>query len=243
MSDSEKSIFADPRGIRRRILQVVTVVGIISFLAATAYFFAGLLILPQLNLPPVVRDFHARFKALPSAKTPVRDAKDDWRRVRLSERKKAPTAAVQGSSVVLGFVSPWDPASVLALERHAGELTHVACDWFAMTGVESTLTEDPSEKVRLACVRNGIGFLPILRNLDGNEWQPEAVESLANGTPADRKAFLDRLISRLPAGATGLLVDWSDLDPTQKDATSALLKEFSDRLHAAGKQLWLSVPT
>jgi len=243
VSDSENSIFADPKGIRRRILQVVTIVGIISFLAATAYFFAGLFILPQLNLPPVVRDFHARFKALPSAKTPTRDAKDDWRRVRPAERKKAPPAAVQGSSVVLGFVSPWDPASVLALERHAVELTHVACDWFAMTGVESKLEEDPSDKVRLACVRNGIGFLPILRNLEGNEWQPEAIDSLANGTPADRKAFFDRLISRLPAGATGLLVDWSDLDPSQKEATSALLKELSGRLHAAGKQLWLSVPT
>jgi peptidoglycan-N-acetylglucosamine deacetylase len=242
VSDSENSIFADPKGIRRRILQLVTVVGIISLLAAAAYFFAGLLILPQLNLPSVVRDFHARFKALPSAKHPLRDIKDDWRRVRTptSAKKSLP---LQGGKVALGFVSAWDPASVLSLERHAGELTHVATDWFTLTGVQSELQEERADKVRMLCVRKGLGFLPILRNLNGDEWQSEAVESLANGTPADRKAFLDHLLARLPPGATGLLVEWSQLDPGNKTATSGLLRELSNRLHAAGKQLWFSVPT
>jgi len=242
VSDSEKSIFADPKGIRRRILQIVTVVGIISLLAATAYFFAGLLILPQLNLPSVVRDFHTRFKALPSAKAPVRDIKDDWRRVHTTANAKK-TGALQGDKVVLGFVSGWDPASVLSLERHAGELTHVATDWFALTGVDSQLHEETADKVRMLCIRKGLGFLPILRNLEGDEWQPEAIESLANGSPDDRRAFLDKLISRLPPGATGLLVEWSQLDPNNKAATSGLLREFSQRLHAAGKQFWFSVPT
>ena len=242
MSDPTKSIFADPKGIRRRILQVVTVVGIISLLAATAYFFAGLLILPQLNLPSVVRDFHARFKALPSAKAPTRDIKDDWRRVRTTANAKK-TGALQGGKVVLGFVSGWDHASVLSLERHAGELTHVATDWFTLTGVDSQIHEEPADKVRTLCVRKGLGFLPILRNLEGDEWQPEAIESLANGSPGDRKAFLDKLISRLPPGTTGLLVEWSQLDPNNKAATSSLLREFSERLHAVGKQLWFSVPT
>jgi len=96
--------------------------------------------------------------------------------------------------------------------------------------------------MRMLCVRKGIGFLPILRNLDGDEWQPEAVESLANGSPEFRKAFLDRLLTRLPPGSTGLLVEWSQLDPGNKAATSGLLRELSARLHAAGKQLWFSVP-
>jgi cellulose synthase/poly-beta-1,6-N-acetylglucosamine synthase-like glycosyltransferase/peptidoglycan/xylan/chitin deacetylase (PgdA/CDA1 family)/spore germination protein YaaH len=241
-NDPNQSVFADPKGIRRRVLQLVTVVGIISLLAATAYFFAGLLILPQLNLPSVVRDFHARFKALPSAKAPVRDIKDDWRRVHTPANAKR-MGALQPGKVVLGFVSGWDPASVLSLERHSGELTHVATDWFTVTGVESQLNEEPSDKVRMLCVRKGLGFLPILRNLDGDEWQPEAIESLANGSPKDRKAFLDKLISRLPPGATGLIVEWSQLDPNNKASTSGLLRELSGRLHAAGKQLWFSVPT
>ena len=241
-NDPNQSIFADPKGIRRRILQFVSVVGIISLLAATAYFFAGLLILPQLNLPSVVRDFHARFKALPAAKTPARDVKDDWKRVHASSGIRK-SGTLQGGKIVLGFVSEWDPASVLSLEQHAGEMTHVAADWFTLTGVESELHEEPAEKVRMLCVRKGIGFLPTLRNLDGDEWQPEAVESLANGSPEVRNAFLDKLLSRLPAGSTGLLLEWSQLDPTNKGATSQLIRELSDRLHATGKQLWFTVPT
>jgi len=242
VSDPNQSIFSDPKGIRRRILQLVTVVGIISLLGSTAYFFAGLLILPQLNLPSVVRDFHARFKAIPSANAPRRDLKDDWRRVRTSAGVKK-AGALQTANIVLGFVSEWDPSSVLSLERHSAELTHVATDWFTLTGVKSELQEEAAEKVRMLCVRKGISFLPILRNLDGDEWQPEAIESLANGSPSDRKAFLDKLISRLPPGAAGLLVEWSQLDPGNKAATSVLLRELSARLHAAGKQLWFSVPT
>jgi peptidoglycan-N-acetylglucosamine deacetylase len=242
MSDPDRGIFADPKGIRRRFLQAAMVIGIISLLSASTFFFAGLLILPQLNLPSVVRDFHARFKALPSAKAPTRDIKDDWRRVHTTANAKK-TGALQGGKVVLGFASGWDPASVLSLERHSGELTHVATDWFTVTGVESELHEEPADKVRMLCVRKGIGFLPILRNLDGDEWQPEAIESLANGSPEDRKAFFDKLISRLPPGAIGLLVEWSQLDPGNKAATSGLLRELSARLHAAGKQLWFSVPT
>jgi cellulose synthase/poly-beta-1,6-N-acetylglucosamine synthase-like glycosyltransferase/peptidoglycan/xylan/chitin deacetylase (PgdA/CDA1 family)/spore germination protein YaaH len=244
VSDPSQSIFADPKGIRRRILQIVTVVGILSVLTAAGYFFAGLLILPQLNLPSVVRDFHARFRALPSTQHPPRDIKDNWRRIRAAgEIRKPGNQAIRGEKVVLGFVSGWDPASLLSLERHAGELTHVATDWFTLTGVESELHEEPEEKVRMLCVRKGIGFLPVLRNLDGDEWQPEAIESLANGSPGDRKAFFDRLVSRLPPGATGMLVEWSQLDPGNKAATSVLLRELSARLHAAGKQLWFSVPT
>ena len=242
----EKSIFADPRGIRRRILRVLAVLGLAVVLGSSGYFIWGLLIDPQLKLPAMVRDFHARFRALPSSKIPQRDAKDDWRRIHASSADRHPktviTRATQ-NSVVLAHVAPWDPASLISLERHADQVTHVAADWFSLSGVESELVEEPADKVRMLCVRKGIGFLPVLRNLDGDEWQPEAVESLAKAEPAERAAFLDRLLSRIPPGSKGLLVEWSQLDPTYKNEVSRLLKELSGRLHAAGKELWFMVPT
>ncbi len=244
--EQEQSIFADPKGIRRRFLQVAVVAGIITFLGAAGYFIAALLIDPQLKLPSSVLDFHTRFKALPPAKAPNRDAKDDWRRIQHREsehRVKAGALGEKSGSVVLGYVAPWDPASLLSLERHADQLTHVAADWFTLTGVDATLNEEASDKVRMLCVRNGIGFLPILRNLDGRDWQPEAVESLAKGSPAERAAFIDRLIARLPPGSKGVLVEWSQLDPASKKEVAGLLGEMASRLHAAGKQLWFTVPT
>ena len=246
---NEQSIFADPRGIRRRLLQVVAVASTLLIVTASAYFIWGLLVSPRLKIPAAVREYQARMKALPPSKAPLRDAKDDWKRIRGTARDlQAKQGSVKAThprqgGIVLGHVSPWDPASILSLERHAQDLTHVASDWFTVTGVEATLNEEAADKVRLLCVRNGIAFLPILRNLEGEEWQPEAIETLANAGDQERNAFLDRLISRLPPGAKGVLVEWAQLDPAQKDPTSRLIQKMAERLHAAGKELWFSVPT
>ena len=248
-ADHEKSVFADPRGIRRRVLQVAVVCGSLLLVVASAYFVWGLLVGPKLNLPPAVRDFQARMKARPSSKAPPRDAKDDWRRIHSARQDHgvnqgaARATHPRQSGIVLGYVSPWDPASTLSLERHVEDLTHVASDWFTIKGVEAALGEEPSGKVRLLCVRNGLAFLPILRNLDGEKWQPEAIETLANADDQERNAFLDHLMNRLPPGSKGLLLEWAQLDPAQKDQTSRLIRSMAERLHAGGKELWFSVPT
>ena len=246
-SDQEQSIFADPRGIRRRALQAFAILATLLFLGASGYFIWGLLIGPELRLPPEIRNSQFRYKALPPVPAPLRDVKDDWRRIIHPGggghgQAKTP-AKPKNNGIVLGYVSPWDAASLHALERHADELTHVAAEWFSLTDVDGTLREEPSDKTRLFCIRKGLGFLPILRNIDGDRWQPEAVEELAHQSPAERGAFLDHLVGRLPPGSSGLLLEWCQLDSTYKEETSRLIKELADRLHAVGKELWFTVPT
>jgi len=244
--ESKQTVFADPQGRRRRFLQIAFLVGLLVVCGAVGCFIWGLLISPQLALPSIVRNYRDRLKALPPAKMPPRDAKDDWRRVRngAQDVRKPNASLKQGSSgVVLGYVSPWDTSSLRSLEKHADQLTHVAAEWFSIKGAETALAEDPCDRARLLCVRKGLGFLPILRNLDGEEWQPEAVESLAAKPPAERARFLDQLIGKLPPGAKGLLVEWANLDPTYKKEISQLIKELGEHLHTAGRELWFSVPT
>jgi cellulose synthase/poly-beta-1,6-N-acetylglucosamine synthase-like glycosyltransferase/peptidoglycan/xylan/chitin deacetylase (PgdA/CDA1 family)/spore germination protein YaaH len=246
VNPEEKSIFADPRGVRRRVVQTVVLLGVALLLMAAGYFIWGLLISPQLTLPSIVRNYRAQLKALPPGKIPVMDAKDDWRRIQATVREPGAAARPLKNKpvgVVLGYVAGWDPASINSLQHHGDQLTHVASDWFSLSGVESEIIEDPGDQARLFCVRRGLGFLPILRNLDGGEWQPEAVESLAMAKPEERGVFIQRLIHRLPPGSTGLLIEWSELDPTYKKETSQLIKEIGDQLHAAGKELWFTVPT
>jgi hypothetical protein len=57
--EQEKSIFADPRGVRRRILQVVVFFSALFLLVAAGSFIWGLLIRPQLTLPSIVRNYRA----------------------------------------------------------------------------------------------------------------------------------------------------------------------------------------
>lgn len=245
-SEPVKTVFADPRGGRRRFLQFAIVFSILLVGAGVAYFIWGLLIGPQLRLPAIVRDYRAHLRSIPAGKIPARDSRDDWRRIHEDTRKESKATSQNQArkvGVVLGYVSPWDPASLLSLEHHAGQLTHVAADWFSLTGVEGTLQEDPNDAVRLHCLHYGIGFLPILRNLEGDTWQPEAVEALAAAPVNERQQFIKKLISRLPPGSRGLLVEWSELDPTYKKEISELVCEIAQGLHADGRELWFSVPT
>jgi cellulose synthase/poly-beta-1,6-N-acetylglucosamine synthase-like glycosyltransferase/peptidoglycan/xylan/chitin deacetylase (PgdA/CDA1 family)/spore germination protein YaaH len=245
-SEREKTVFSDPRGFRRRTLQVVALGGTLLILGATGYFIWGLLIGPKLLLPSIIRNYHAQLHALPPAKFPPLDAKDNWHRIQAADKTSGAVARPvkpTSAGVVLGYLSPWDPAALLSLEHHADQLTHVASDWLSLIGVEGKLVETPDDKARLLCVRKGLGFLPILRNLDGDDWQPEAVETLARSSPQERALFLNTLIGRLPPGSTGLLVEWSELDPTYKKETSQLIKELGESLHAINKELWFTVPT
>src|SRR5216117_4532783 len=84
--------------------------------------------------------------------------------------------------------------------------------------------------------------MPLLTNLVGDTWQPEAVENVAHG-PAERqeKFIANVLVVLRDAKAAGVVVDWEQLDPTYKKDFTELLEKFADALHRDGRQLWLSV--
>jgi len=244
--DSRQAVFADLHGRRRRRTQIAVLALAILVATAGAYFIWGLLIKPQLRLPAIVRNYRAQFRALPPAPMPPRDPRDDWRRLLPSTRSvqfRGDPTARPASGIVLGYVTSCDPAALLSLKAHAGQLTHVAVEWFSLKGVNAGLESSPDEKTRLFCVGHDLGFLPILRNLDGDIWQPEAVEALSVASPAERAAFFDKLIAKLPPGSKGLLVEFAEIDPTYKKEVSALLRELGEKLHAAGREFWFTVPT
>ncbi|PYL15709.1 MAG: hypothetical protein DMF46_05160, partial [Verrucomicrobia bacterium] len=84
--------------------------------------------------------------------------------------------------------------------------------------------------------------MPLLTNLVGDTWQPEAVENLAHG-PADRRdRFIAKVVSALrDAKAAGVVVDWEQIDPVYKKEITAFIEKFADALHNDEKQLWLCV--
>jgi cellulose synthase/poly-beta-1,6-N-acetylglucosamine synthase-like glycosyltransferase/peptidoglycan/xylan/chitin deacetylase (PgdA/CDA1 family) len=69
------------------------------------------------------------------------------------------------------------------------------------------------------------------------------VENLAIGEPAVRAAFVQNLASRVARmKAGGLLIDFEQIDPAYNDPMSEFYEEIATALHAAGCELWLSVP-
>ncbi len=85
-------------------------------------------------------------------------------------------------------------------------------------------------------------LMPLLTNLVGDTWQPEAIENLAHG-PADRQErFFAKVIAALrDAKAAGVVADWEQIDPVYKKDITAFIDKFCDALHNDDKELWLMV--
>ena len=86
-------------------------------------------------------------------------------------------------------------------------------------------------------------LLPLLRNLIGDTWQPEAVEGLINGPQARQDRFIASLLDHLmEAEAGGVLIDWNQIDPAYQQSLTLLLSRLADALHQQKMQLWLCIP-
>ena len=217
---------------------------------AGTLFLTAVWIRPALRLPAMVRELKGHLKAEARA-TLVPDAKaENWQKYyeqsragqeRLSKVRE-PSRVPAAGEVRLGFYVDWDANALVSLRAHAGELTHIAPEWLTLTGVESTLVAEPDVELATYCAAHGLKAMPLLRNLVGEQWQPEAVESLARADAARQSAFAAQLVAKLrELHAAGVLLDFNELDPALAPQFTALFHALADALHAAKLELWLGV--
>jgi len=260
-------VFLDTQGKRWPRLRLGFLVLAAVFFLCTIMFVRSLLILEQFHLPPSIQQLKARLKVLQKAelarlqKSPkpiwlefsrARQPGESQRlasRGRTANSSSAPTAtgphaeAMPPGLIRLGFLDNSDANSLASLTDHAGQLTHICTDWLFMTDGTGSLRSRPNPAVQAIAKKNGIVLLPLLTNLVDNTWEPEAVENIANGPDARKAAFITSLkVQLLTAGAGGVVVDWSQVDPTYRDNVTVLLQDMAAALHADGLQLWLRVP-
>ena len=152
-------------------------------------------------------------------------------------RKKSATNEVR-----LAFYTNGDPYSFTSLEQHASQITHVCPEWMAMTNGAGDLQIDPDPRLPKLAAAKGIALMPLLTNLVGDTWQPEAVENLAHSSPEHQDRFIQKVLAILnEAKAAGVVIDWEQVDPAYKKDITAFLDRFTDALHYDDKQLWLCV--
>src|SRR6058998_3265401 len=152
-------------------------------------------------------------------------------------RKKAPPNEVR-----LAFYTNGDPYSYSSLEEHASLITHLCPEWITVINGLGDIQIDPDIRLPKFCANKGLALMPLLTNLVGDKWQPEAIENLAHG-PADRQGrFIRNVLAVLrDAKAAGVVVDWEQVDPVYKNDITALLDKLTDALHDDSKELWLCV--
>jgi cellulose synthase/poly-beta-1,6-N-acetylglucosamine synthase-like glycosyltransferase/peptidoglycan/xylan/chitin deacetylase (PgdA/CDA1 family)/spore germination protein YaaH len=160
---------------------------------------------------------------------------------KISARRRAAQALHE---VHLAYYVDWDPNSFTSLQTHAAQITHVAPEWLSVLDGDGTLQLTPDDQLEQFALEKGIALIPLLSNLGDQGWNPEAVEGLLLGPPQRRAAFIADLIEKLHSvKASGVLVDWEDLDPTYQPQMTQLLQQMSEALHAEKLELWLTVST
>src|SRR5438270_1348338 len=255
-------VFSDPRGKRWPRLRLFLLIGSVVSFFATVLFVQTLFIAPRMTVPFSLRQLKGQLKSLakvnPAGQPPNANsllwqkfeaAKQAAKRVAVpipsSSPSPTPTRSrrkTPNNEVRLVFYTNGDPYSYSSLEQHAALITHVCPEWMSMVNGAGDLQIDADIRIPKLAQNKGIALMPLLTNLVGDIWQPEAVENVAHGPPERQENFIQHVLAVLrDAKAAGVVDDWEQLDPAYKKDFTLLIEKFADALHREGRQLWLCV--
>ena len=254
MPDKRGFIFQDLQGKRWPRLRLALFGGLVVVALCVIWFFQVLFVRPEVRIPQSIRSLKGQLKAAAQRSAlPTADPKEmNWQRYyEMSQASQERLARVRAQlkkagrpkgEIRLALHVAWDSNSFASLEEHAGSLTHVAPEWFSLVDTDSKLLIDPDPRLPAFAASHGLTLMPLLRNLSGNDWQPEAVENLARGAADARSRFINELIGALKKiKAGGVIVDWEQLDPNYRDDYTDFLAQIAEALHEANLELWFMV--
>ena len=250
-------VFLDPAGKRWPRLRLVLVLSALLFFICTVLFVQTLFVAPQLRVPFSLRQLKGQLKSLqkqnPAGQVPAASSLL-WQKFGAARQAAKKPAALTPAPVArprrkslpnevrLAFYTNGDPYSYASLERHVAQITHVCPEWMAVVNGLGDLQIDADARLPKFAASHGIALMPLLTNLAGDTWQPEAIENLAHGAQDRQQRFIQRVLTVLrEAGARGVVIDWEQIDPAYKKDITAFIDKFADALHYDDRELWLSV--
>src|SRR5216110_2093443 len=223
-------VFSDPAGKRWPRLRLILLIAGVLLFFGTVLFVQTLFVAPQMRVPFSLRQLKGQLKALQRANPAGQVAPNSllWQKFGAAKqaakklagatptptppakpRKKAPPNEVR-----LAFYTNGDPYSYSSLEEHASLITHLCPEWITVVNGLGDLQIDPDIRLPKFCANKGIKLMPLVTNLVGDSWQPEAIENLAHGPPGRQEHFFTKVIAALrDAKAAGVVIDWEQIDP------------------------------
>src|SRR5437867_2136776 len=249
-------VFSDPTGKRWPRLRLILLIAGVLFFIGTVLFVQTLFVTPKMNVPFSLRQLKGQLKALQKENPAGQLSASSllWQKfgeARQAAKKLAGTAPTPSprprrkppeNEVRLAFYTNGDPYSYASLQQHAAQITHLCPEWMTVIDGMGDLQIDADTRVAKLAANKGITLMPLLTNLVGEAWQPEAIENLAHGPAKRQEEFIERVLSVLrTAKASGVVVDWQQIDPAYKKDITKFIDKFADALHDENKELWLCV--
>lgn len=252
MKHDSDFVFLEPTGKRWFRIKAFIFLMLLVLFTFLIVFIRALWIQPELQLPDKVRNLKNELHAYEKPKSLYKPMEfwkefsktkshDPARLHRLREKFKIKSDPVK--EVRLGFYSGWDENSFESLKKNQNSLTHLTAEWFTVQGLRGEVFSNPDLKLLKYLENRSIAFLPMLTNLEGDEWVSEAIESLLQGSQERREVFfqeIERQLKVIPC--VGLHVDFQNIDPAYKANLTDFLRELARRLQAHQQELWVSIP-
>src|SRR5262245_3187814 len=204
-------VFSDPSGKRWPRLRLILLIGGVLFFVALVLFVQTLFVTPKMNVPFSLRQLKGQLRALqrenPAGQ--VSPASLLWQKfsaTRQAAKKLAGTAPTSSprprkrapnNEARLAFYVNGDPYSYASLEQHAAQITHLCPEWMTVLNGLGDLQIDGDTRLLKLTASKGIALMPLLTNLVGDSWQPEAIENLAHGPSRRQDRFIERVLSVL----------------------------------------------
>ena len=249
-------VFSDPAGKRWPRLRLILLIAGVLFFLAIVLFVQTLFVAPQMSVPFSLRQLKGQLKAL-QKQNPAGQVSTGsllWQKFgaarQAAKKLGGPTPAPPArprkkspdSEVRLAFYTNGDPYSYASLQQHAAQITHVCPEWMTVINGMGELQIDADPRLPKLAASKGIALMPLLTNLVGDTWQPEAVENLAHGPAERQNRFIQNVLAVLRnAKASGVVIDWQQIDPAYRNDIASFIDKFADALHDDDKELWLCV--
>src|SRR2546423_652360 len=246
-------VFSDPTGKRWPRLRLILLITGVLFFMGTVLFVETLFVAPHMNVPFSLRQLKGQLKALQKENPAGQLSASSllWQKfgaARQAAKKLAGTAPTAppkrlsgkkppDNEVRLAFYVNGDPYSSASLQQHTAQITHVCPEWMTVVNGLGDLQIDADTRVSKLIENRGIALMPLLTNLVGDTWQPEAIENLAHGPPKRQDGFIQSVLAVLrSAKATGVVIDWQQIDPVYKKDVTKFIDKFADVLHDEDKE-------
>src|SRR5438309_838084 len=248
--------FSDPTGKRWPRLRLILLIGGVLCFLRTVLFVQTLFVTPQMNVPFSLRQLKGQLKALQKENPAGQLSASSllWQKFSAARQAAkqlagpAPTTSPRprkkspDNEVRLAFYTNGDPYSYTSLQQHATQITHLCPEWMTVINGMGDLQIDADARLPKFAANKGIALMPLLTNLVGDTWQPEAIENLAHGPGERQDRFIQKVLSVLRnAKASGVVVDWEQIDPAYKKDITGFINKFAGALHDDNKELWLCV--
>jgi spore germination protein YaaH len=140
------------------------------------------------------------------------------------------------------WVPPWDANALTTIQRQAGNLDESNPVWYTLSATGVITKNWNAENPTLRAALTGTRLLPTIQNYVNGSFDGALLGRLV-ATGAAREAHAEAIRSLVVTNAfDGIDLDYESISAANKDNYSLFVTLLAEKLHAAGKQLSITVP-